>query len=266
MNSATTSFLPAIAAAAGIAVLSSAIAPANAYSVQLNNRMAGNPSGQKLYDVSLDSRFDIGRTLDPVVWFLKAGTGNDQGDINKADISAQAIIKVLDLNKDSLKLSFNLSNLTKKPYQSSIVSFGFGVSPDAGFVGFSKAGNIFDEARILPNQQNYPGGFKQIDVCVFSSNGCTGGNIKNGLQSEETDYFELLIKPKQGTSFFNSSINASEVTLSDLPIKFQTQDGSYELAGVPEPITMVGSGLALGFGALFKQKAAKKLKKAEVKG
>lgn len=264
MNSATNSFFCAIAAA-GIAVLSSAVAPANAYSVQLNDRTAGNPSGQKLYDIGLD-QYDIGRTLDPVTWLLKAGTGNDQGDINTVDISAKAIIKVLALDPNSLKLSFNFTNTTDVTYQSSVVSFGFGVSPNAGEVSFSKSGNIFDNARILPKQQNYPGGFKQIDVCVFSSNGCTGGDIKNGLLSGQSDFFELLIKPKQGTSFFNSSTGSSQVTLSDLPIKFQTQDGSYELAGVPEPITVVGSGLALGFGALFKQKAAKKLKKAEVKG
>ncbi|HEY9651314.1 MAG TPA: cistern family PEP-CTERM protein [Coleofasciculaceae cyanobacterium] len=255
-----TALLPAIFGAASIALASSLFsAPANAYTVNLNGRIAGDPGGA-LYDVGVDSDNDIGRALDPITWLVPAGTQGDTG-ILPYDISAQANITLKNLTSDLLELVITLTNTTVAgpDRQASIVSFGFGVSPDATGVQISQEGNIvFDQAIIQNGQQQFPGGFKRIDVCIYGANNCSGGNVNQGLQIGQSDTFTLKISGKFGT-------NPSAVTISDFPLKFQTNYGSFEPAGIPEPLTVAGSGLALGIGALLKKQSAKRSSKEVVK-
>lgn len=253
MRSVATSFLSTVAATASIAVISSAFSPANAYSVIRTNAQAGNPSSF-LYDVGLNAG-DIGRQLDPVTWSIAKNSNNSGLPV---ELSAKAEIKVENFTSKMLSLAIKLTNTTVASFRSSIVSFGFGVSPDAnGAQLIQDANQTYDAVRVKPTS-NFPGGFKNIDVCVFGGNTCNGGDIKKGLQSGgQSDTFMLNI--------FGNFGSDPSVTLSAFPIKFQTEQDSYEAAGVPEPLTVVGSGLALGFGALFKKESAKKRKKAEVK-
>lgn len=261
-TSSFTSLVPAIFGAASIALASSVFsAPANAYSVTLNGGTAGNPGGA-LYDVGLDSDNDIGRALDPVRWLVPAGTrSNATSSPLPYDISAQADIQVTSLTPDLLELVIKLTNTTVAGLnrQASIVSFGFGVSPDATGVKLIQDNNVvFDEAIIQDKSQNFPGSFKQIDVCLLAANNCGGGNVNQGLQIGQSDTFTLQI-------FGSFGSNPSAVTLSDFPLKFQTNYGSFEAAGIPEPLTVAGSGLALGIGALLKKQAGKRRNKEAVK-
>ena len=100
---------------------------------------------------------------------------------------------------------------------------------------------MFDTVVVQGGQQNFPGGFKKIDLCIFAD-GCNGGSINDGLLSGQTDTFTLLINGPFGAT--------PAVTLSPFPIKFQTAGGGLEFAGteaspVPEPSTLMllGSGL-----------------------
>lgn len=253
MRSVMTPFLSTVAAAASIAVISTAFSPANAYSVIRTRAQAGNPSSY-LYDVGLNAG-DIGRQLDPVTWSVAQ---NSKKSGLPVELSAKAEIKVENFTSNMLSLAIKLTNTTAANFQASIVSFGFGVSPDANGAQLIQDGaRTYDAVKINP-KSSFPGGFKNIDVCVFSANTCHGGDIKQGLQSGGNfDTFTLNI--------FGNFGSDPRVTLSAFPLKYQTEQGSYEAAGVPEPITMVGSGLALGFGAIFKKESGKKRKKTEVK-
>ncbi|MGA9378638.1 MAG: cistern family PEP-CTERM protein, partial [Phormidium sp.] len=236
-SSCFNSFLPAVLSTASIALVSPIFtAPANAYGVYLNGKTAGNP-GDALYDVNIVSPEDVGRQLDPVKWLVPAGTKGDT--ILPVDLTAQANITVDSLTSNLLKMSVTLSNTTQG-YTSSILGFGFGVSPDATSVRVNGS-TIFDTAIIQKGQQQFTGGFKQIDVCIYAV-GCNGGDVKEGLQSGQSTTFTLEISG----NFWDSALGKNSVTLSDFPIKFQTGSGSFEPAGVPEPITVFGSGLALG--------------------
>lgn len=238
---------------------------AHAYTVELNGRTAGNPSGQALRDISVDSKSDIGRTLDPIWLSLSAGTSTDDGSSTLTqDIWGNVVLKVLNLTADKLSLDFKVNNTTDPNYQAAIVSMWFGLSPDATSATIQD-GETFDRTRVNPNG-NAPGGFKKIDVCLFAANNCSGGNINKGLQAGEEDSFIVDIFGDFGV-YDNSGIYThSEVTISDFGAKWQTQDGSFEVAGVPEPMTILGSGAALGFGVLMKRRNAsqegKKKKKA----
>jgi PEP-CTERM motif len=106
-------------------------------------------------------------------------------------------------------------------------------------------------AHISAGQHEALGGFKQIDVCVFAANNCSGGTINDGIQSRgHLDTFTVDIKGVFGAT--------PKVTLSTFAVKFQTQTGSFEFPGgsttgggggggpsVPEPGSLVLLGAAL---------------------
>jgi hypothetical protein len=248
--------LSALAAASSIALLGSLASPAEAYTVSLNGRTGGNPSGA-LYDIGLDDG-DIGRTLDPLIWLVPANTSNGK-ETTPIALSASAILKVLNLTNNLLSLEITLFNNTTLPannpnYRADIVSFGFGVTPNATGVTLAQSGNVFNQAEVQSKNQNFPGGFKDIDVCVYAGQNCSGGG-NAGLDAGASDTLRLNIAGNFG--------NTPSVTLSDLALKFQTDNGSFEPAGVPEPLTILGSSMALGFGTLLKRETAKRRKQKQ---
>ena len=242
-SASVTSFLPAVVAA-GLTIASSAFSPVNAYSVTVTGQKAGNPGGD-LVDVSL-AGYDEGKTLDPVKWLVPA-----KGTNSGVDLTASASIKVEGFTSKLLSLAITLSNTTAVGFQSAILGLGLGVDPNA-----TVNGNLFNDVNVDANG-SFPGGFKNVDVCVYAAHNCSSGNVNQGLSSGSSETFLLNISGNFGAT--------PAVTLSNFALKFQTQDGSYEAASVPEPITVVGSGLALGFGALFKRELSKKRNKAKVK-
>jgi PEP-CTERM motif len=138
----------------------------------------------------------------------------------------------------------NTTLLTGLLTNADITSFGFGVSPNAQ-ASLLTAGTTFTQVGTGSGpQQNYPGGFKGIDVCIFFQN-CSGGSAPNGLRAGETDSLKLLLTGNFG----------STTELLFFPAKFQTNQGSYEPGGcincgsnnAPEPsiLALLGIGLAL---------------------
>jgi hypothetical protein len=132
-------------------------------------------------------------------------------------------------------------------------------------VSLIKPGSIFDNAEVQtvkpgkPGNQQFPGGFKGIDVCLYAANGCNGGKVKDGLQSgNKSDTFKVNITGNFGVNY--------AANLDSFPIKFQTENGSYELAGKPKPkppkpVPEPGTGVAL---ALVAAGAARALKRKNV--
>ena len=231
--------------------------PAHAYSVMLNGRTAGNPA-QPLYDIGINSG-DIGRTLDPITWFLPANGTNPS-----VDLSAKLLLTIVNFTTTQITLGFELYNLTDisgKPldYKAHILGLGFGVTPDVTSATFNQDGDLFDDLIVQGDRNyngNFPGGFKNIDVCIYAANNCSGGSVNQGLAPGMYDVFEVAI---------NGNFANREATLHDMGLKFQTQDESYQLAGVPEPMTMLGSGMALGFGALMKRQAGRRKQRNQEK-
>lgn len=241
-------------AIAGGVLTSLAIVPsAQAYSVSFNGR-TGGANMVDTRDITLDSRYDIGRTLDPTSWNFRIRSANNQL------ISGKGTLRVEALEAGKLTLSLFIQNLTDAAFQSSIISLGMGISPDATGISLDSPGAVFDNA-LMNRTGNFTGGFKNIDICLSGVSRCSGGNINQGLLSGMTDRFTFSVLGNFGVS----GQNYSRVTLSDFASKWQTQAGSYTLAGVPEPMTIVGSGLALGLGGLMKRQAAKRQQKKQGK-
>ena len=183
-------------------------------------------------------------------WFLaKNGSDNDGGGTAPFDLKAKATFDVTAISNTSVTLLITLTNLTTPPpgQNSGITSFGIGVNPNATGVTFTDTPDAgFTKAVLQNGQQNYPGGFKQIDVCVFTNNQCSGGGQPTALAAGASDTFTLVIA---------GAFTGHTVTLAPFPIKFQTSQGSFEFAGIedinpaPEPgtVLLLSSGLiALG--------------------
>ena len=77
------------------------------------------------------------------------------------------------------------------------------------------------KAELQNGQQTYPGGFKGIDVCVFTHN-CSGGSQALALAAGASDTFTLLI---------TGGFTGHTVTLTPFPISFKTSDDTFRFAG-----------------------------------
>jgi len=196
---------------------------------------------------------DVGSTFS-VDW-SKAITG--------ATLTGEADFTVVSFTSTQLVLDIDISNTTVTSFQSSILAMAMGVTPDATNAAYVNAGTTFEGIEVQNGPQNFPGGFKNVDLCVFAANGCNGGAINDGLLSGASDSFRIAIDGSFGT-------NPTAVALADFAIKYQTSAGSFEFAGnacvqdcgstppgggkLPEP----GALALLGVAALAGTAAAKR--------
>lgn len=246
--------------ASSTAALNVVMPAAQAYTLTPNGRTAGNPEGQLLYDIHIDSNDAIEqKRLDTTTFELNRGTQNTDGDGLTKNILGTAVMTVMDLTPDSLSLNFKFRNKTDKSYQAAITGLWFGVKEN--ITDISITGSNYFNKIAQPTNGNAPGGFKDIDVCVFASSNCSGGDIKEGLQVGQTDWFTVKL-----TGDFDSNDDGfAEATISDLGVKWQTQDGSYAVTGVPEPLTILGSTMAAGFGVMMKRGSSQRKRQSKEK-
>ncbi len=106
-----------------------------------------------------------------------------------------------------------------------------------------------------------------MDICIFpdeQSNSCNGGNVNNGLLAGASDLLTLTLTG----NFVGQNGSISTVMLSEFPVKFQGDWGSFEVPGgidccdgtppgssVPEPASLGLAILGVGmFGAIRQRK------------
>jgi hypothetical protein len=217
---------------------------ASAFSIQPTGSSAGNPP-QPTWLVGMTSA-DVGQSF-RVDWLLDR--------TSSYDLSGTATFLLESFTATTIELAISITNTTNPdPYRAAIASLGFGIEPNATATLLA-AGNVFD--AIGPGagpQQTYPGGFKQIDVCIYAVN-CSGGNISQLLQAGSTDSFRIGLA---------GDFSGGSATLTSFATKFQTAFGSYQLPGVPssrpipepEAIVVFLAGLAVLGASVRRRRAA----------
>jgi hypothetical protein len=179
-------------------------------------------------------------------------------------LSAYANVSVLNATSSQLILQFAVTNDTAVSQagtltQSSLMSIGLDFDPNPTGASLSVSGAIFD--GLATGTINFPGGYK-VDVCVFASNNCQGGDIKDGLLVQDLTGTDKDVIGPVGDTFRLALTRAATTeawNINTASVKFQTNLGSYEFAGcttensctttrVPEPssLALVGS-LAMAF-------------------
>ena len=188
-----------------------------------------------------------------VDWHYNSNTSSG-GDLS-APLNAIGTFTVQSLSSTTLDLAATIDNTTalnSSLTQAYLMSLGISTSPSATTT-LLNAGNIFTQAD-TPSTGNFPGGFKNIDACVYATgNSCNGTDINNGLAAGSSDSFVLALSGN-----FKSS---PAITLSDFAVKFQTNEGSYEFGGnslseTPEPKTLLlfGTALLLAVGPALRRR------------
>lgn len=216
-------------------------------------------------DVTMNAS-DVGQSF-TANWFCSANTtcGTPNQSIKTSvNLSATGTFTLDSYTSTGLTLSATIKNTTRSSFQAALMSIG--ISAPNMTPSLETAGSVF--TNIGPaggKHENFPGGFKNVNACIYSSNGCSGGKIQNGLGdgyaglNPSTDSFTFILASNSGTI-------GSSVTLSDFAVKFQTQDGSYEFGDglgpspTPEPASfwLLGSALLAMLGVHLRKGMPKK--------
>ncbi|EDX83864.1 PEP-CTERM putative exosortase interaction domain protein [Synechococcus sp. PCC 7335] len=214
-----------------------------AFTTEMNGRKTLD--GRARVNMTFDSDEAGVRNLDHSYYFLAK---NERRNLF-GDLKGQVSAKIEALTSSMLTLDVKVRNQTKDNFNASIVSLWLGIEQDVTGVEITRKGDVFRKAQV---RNNLPGPGRISGVCI-SAVGCNGGNRMNKGLLALSDSFKINIKGDFGVAGRGSDFG--EVTLTDSGSRWKVRDtGSYDVAGVPEPITMLGSGAALAFGALMKRR------------
>lgn len=216
------------------------LAPTLALVVLLGAGLAGPAQAFTFIDLGEEAGYPAGDLQAVEVTAADEGGSFDVfWSVSDPALSAEATFTITSFSNDEIVLDITLDHTTdlsdSNLINAAILSMGFGVDPDV-VATLTSTGSVFDTvAEGSGPQQTFPGGFKQVDVCIFSQ-GCSGGDINSGLAAGEMDSFQITLTPVSG-DFSNG------VTLAFFPIKFQSSAGSYEPPGsftpmMPEPTSV----------------------------
>jgi hypothetical protein len=237
MNKTLSTLVGASALAVGLLAFTSSQAQA-AFTITQTGTSGGNPGGLPVYQVTglvAGDSFDITYDYSSLPW-----------------LDALASITIDSLTSSNANVTVTLTNNspqigTAGPQNTPtprITSFGLSVDNFTG-LGTGTAGTLLNSF----DNSNFAGGFGTL-VCATSGNNCAGGGNGGIGAGGLSDTFTFSLNGNFGTS--------PTLTLDAFAIKIQSGPGgaSFEVPGtpVPEPLTLLGSGIALGFGGYMKRK------------
>jgi len=157
----------------------------------------------------------------------------DQAVAGHSDLTGSLSVLVTGLTATSVDLNVSVANTTPLTEPSArLTAFGWDSSPSA--TGGSETSSVYS----LFVNSNFPA-FSSIDVCLGSGPTCAGGS-NGGLSPQQSDVFTMAL----------SYVSTVGLDFSDFAAKFQTDFGSFEVAGTPTPVPEPGTLALFGAGLL----------------
>lgn len=183
------------------------------------------------------------------------------GNVNTTDVpglSAEAIFTVTNFTSSSAVFDIALTNTSSDGIGSRVSGLGFNTDPILASASSSGVFNIAVLEGAFPNQ------FGSVDVCFKDGGGpnnCQGGG-SGGVTTGNTGNFTVTL------GFAPNSV--PPLSLSNFGVRYQSitgtnlgTSGTGTGAAVPEPLTILGVGTALGFGTAFKRKLGQNKQNSE---
>jgi hypothetical protein len=252
--------LPCLCATALLAAVALATFPTeDARAFIITSSDTGTAAGSPAQEVFAETITSGGsQTSFSTNWFVAAGTnGLPAGEA----ISGTGIFQVLSFTTTDLTLQITLTNNTALPAASNpnfndarITAVGLDVDPAVTGATLTQPGTVFTN---LTTTGNFPA-FKQVDVCIYSGQNCSGGGNSGLTGNGATDTFTIDL-----SGDFACPLGVC-VTLEDLSTKWQGSSPlSFELAGsagggttpLPEPSSLALLSTALaGLGLLYRRR------------
>ncbi|MHB1757208.1 MAG: cistern family PEP-CTERM protein [Leptospirillum sp.] len=204
---------------------------------------------------------DVGQSF-TANWLCSANTTCGTSGTTPKTLSATGTFTLDSYTSSGITLSATIKNTTSSSVQAALMSIG--ISAPGLLPSWGTAGSVFSNIGPAGGKNgNFPGGFKNVNACIYSANGCNGGKIADGLGDGytgdamnplSTDSFKFILTSNSGTI-------GSSLTLSDFAVKFQTEYGSYEFGDglgpspTPEPgsFWLLGSALLAMIGFSFRK-------------
>ncbi|MEL7524018.1 MAG: PEP-CTERM sorting domain-containing protein, partial [Cyanobacteria bacterium J06553_1] len=217
------------------------------FSAKLNGRKTAD--GRAKVDMTFDSAEAGSRSLD-TTYFFRA---EDASKGLNGNIKGQLSAKIEALTSSMVTFNIKLRNQTDPNFKAAIASMWMGISQDISGGEIISQGKVFRKFKL---REDIPGESSANGICV-SAAGCnnSAGDVNKGLLAL-SDSFRVNIYGDFGVTGQDSDFG--RVTITDTGTRWKTGNaGTYDVAGVPEPITMLGSGAALAFGALMKRRMSK---------
>lgn len=157
----------------------------------------------------------------------------DQPVAGHADLTGSLSVLVTGLTATTAALSVSVANTTP-PSEPSARLTGFGWNSTPSATGGTETSSVYS----LFVNSNFPA-FSTIDVCLSSGPSCAGGG-SGGLSPQQSDSFTMAL----------SYLTTVGLDFSTFAAKFQTDFGSFEVAGTPTPVPEPGTLALLGVGLL----------------
>jgi hypothetical protein len=171
-----------------------------------------------------------GQSFD-VLWALDLSTDNGLVELRaRSTWTIFSFTQVPNGGSDTLVLDVDIENTTDLSdfpgSNAAILAFAFGITPDADLTAFQNVVGPFSSADNTGPGVNFPA-YNIVDVCVWSANNCSGGNVNQGLQAGQSDDDILLTLMADDFRTF---------VLGPIAIKWQTAFGSFQIAGYPDEL------------------------------